>query len=205
MIESDGEYISGTVSSRNTEQIGRNLQVTLKIELDEGIGQHGIFVLAPNLHNLNIGLRSHIQARHKQKMIYEILSVDGKPLSQQHLTPKLKANIPMSVTIASGMQIILGPLLILNAFFNGSYTTLALMVLFALAHIGTGYWMYTSVTTAAAMGAFIVNLVSLMAWIIGPYNYTGALGAMIGLSTILLQSILTGYFVCPPSMKAYQR
>ncbi|MHA1927593.1 MAG: hypothetical protein ACTSV2_03325, partial [Candidatus Thorarchaeota archaeon] len=102
MIESDGEYISGTVSSRNTEQIGRNLQVTLKIELDEGIGQHGIFVLAPNLHNLNIGLRSHIQARHKQKTIYEILSIDGIPLSQQHVTPKLKANIPMSVTIASG-------------------------------------------------------------------------------------------------------
>ncbi len=203
MIDGHGDAITGRLVKRTATRRGRDAEILVWIEPEGDFQEAVCFKLDPRLANIDLGLHRIIKARHSGGVIYEILSIDG----QEHLTERPSKewilNVPGSVTIASALLVVTGPLLVFNALL-GVPLVLPLMLVLGAMHVGMGIWLFKSVNRFSAFAAFLLNLSSMMMWIVA-FNATGdfsGMGPAVGLVLLPLQILLTLYFLC--SMNTFE-
>lgn len=194
---------TGQVIRCSTEQTSRfSKKIRLKLLTDDGLHHDLMFIDNYSGYVPLVGTR--ITIRMQYNMVVEVVDVNGAPpvmLKQ----PKDPTNASGSQVALAALVVISGVLLILVGFGN-PYVGVLLLV-FGGVQIIVGFMLHKTLRREVAFLAFILNLFSLMVYIVpfggGSSIYINPATAIIQLLLIFLQTSLLCAFLCPKSMEMY--
>lgn len=199
------DEITGRIVSSVIEHKSRRGKIRITVITDTG--KKCEFGFADAVSNILPDVGSTVRVKQRGGIIYEILDIDGVS-PQVYVKPNQVIRTSEATAGQTGIVVLVisvGILLILAGFTNLQYIGVYLFL--GVVQIAAGYILYSTLKTWAGMLVFMVNLFTLIIWLVALGTSTtissSPVGAIIQLILILLQTSLVCILVCPRSMDKF--